>query len=220
MYRCPRQNAHDEYMAGHVKRSQLRLHYCRSCRPDVSAVHEPYTEVRLHCRSATGAGIALADAFYALVTVASFRVVNDFTTTYALPLRLLGSLFLGYLGLKAIWPGPAKAEPVTAAVRNGNIYSLSSACLLTLANPATLLSFMALAASLGQSISASLFLPAGIALGSFAWWLLLSGLIALIRGRLSGSFSRFLSLGTAIILVLFSLYGSFTVLSTYWGQLL
>ncbi|AIQ28876.1 MULTISPECIES: LysE family translocator [unclassified Paenibacillus] len=169
---------------------------------------------------ATGAGIALADAFYALVTVASFRVVNDFTTTYALPLRLLGSLFLGYLGLKAIWPGPAKAEPVTAAVRNGNIYSLSSACLLTLANPATLLSFMALAASLGQSISASLFLPAGIALGSFAWWLLLSGLIALIRGRLSGSFSRFLSLGTAIILVLFSLYGSFTVLSTYWGQLL
>ncbi|KHL93903.1 hypothetical protein QW71_21110 [Paenibacillus sp. IHB B 3415] len=168
---------------------------------------------------ATGTGIALADAFYALVTVASFRIVNDFTTVYALPLRLLGSLFLGYLGLRALWP-EKPPEEAAAPVRSGITYSMLSAFLLTLANPATLLSFMALAASLGQAISASLFLPAGIALGSFAWWLLLSGLISLIRGRLSGSFSRLLSLGTAIILVLFSLYGSFTVLSTYWRQLL
>ncbi|MEK4329670.1 LysE family transporter [Paenibacillus sp. FSL R7-0297] len=168
---------------------------------------------------ATGAGIALADAFYALVTVASFQIVNDFTSAFALPLRLLGSLFLGYLGLKALRPVPAMGEPVTAA-RSGIAYSMFSAFLLTLANPATLLSFIALAASLGHTISVSLFLPAGIALGSFAWWLLLSGLIFLISGRLPASFSRFLSLSSAILLILFSLYGSFTVLSTYWRQLL
>lgn len=166
---------------------------------------------------ATGIGIALADTAYALVTVASFQLVNDFTSEYSLPLRLLGSLFLGYLGVKGLWPGSSKGAPETSG-RSGIAYSLLSSFLLTLANPATLIAFMALAASLGTGISASLFLPAGIALGSCAWWLLLSGLICWISGRLPASFSRSLSLISAIILIAFSLYGIFSVLSGYWSE--
>lgn len=166
---------------------------------------------------ATGAGIALADAGYAMAAVASFRIVNEFTSGYALPLRLLGSLFLGYLGVKGLRPGLSGSEPETAS-RSGIAYNLFSAFLLTLANPATLLSFMALAASLGSVISASLLLPAGIALGSCAWWVLLSGIIYWISDRLPARFNKSLSLASSIFLILFSMYGLFSVFTGYWGE--
>lgn len=157
---------------------------------------------------ATGAGIALADAVYALVTVTGFKFVNNFTATYALPLRLLGSLFLGYLGVKALWPdSPAKSRAETDP--SGRIHSMLSSFLLTLANPATILSFMALAASLGSSIGTSLFLPAGIALGSFTWWLLLAAVISWISGKLPKSFLPSLNLVSSLFLILFALYGIF-----------
>ncbi|WP_019911892.1 LysE family translocator [Paenibacillus sp. HW567] len=160
---------------------------------------------------ATGLGITLADMLYALVTVSSIKVVNNFTTMYALPLRLLGSLFLGYLGVRALLPASTSLK--TETMRGGMSYSLASSFLLTLANPATLLSFMALAASLGTSIGCSWFLPVGIALGSGCWWLLLSTIIYWIRGRLPASFIRSLNLCSSVILILFSLYGILTALT-------
>ncbi|WNS46226.1 LysE family transporter [Paenibacillus sp. MMS20-IR301] len=155
---------------------------------------------------ATGAGIALADGIYALAAVAGSRFVNEFTSDYALPLRLLGSLFIGYLGVKGLSPAPVSAEP-EAASRSGISYSLLTSFLLTLANPATLLSFVALAASLGSAIGTSLYLPAGIAIGSCSWWLLLSGLIVWISGRLPAGFSRILRPASSVLLLLYSLYG-------------
>lgn len=160
---------------------------------------------------ATGLGIALADMLYALVTVSSFRVVNEFTVMYSLPLRLLGSLFLGYLGVKSLLPASSSSNAETS--RSSISYCLASSFLLTLANPATILSFMALTASLGTAIGGSWFLPVGIALGSGCWWLLLSTIIYWIRGRLPASFIRTLNLCSSVILILFSLYGMFTALT-------
>ncbi|WP_054939974.1 LysE family translocator [Paenibacillus ihuae] len=154
---------------------------------------------------ATGAGIALADTCYALVTVTGFRIVNEFTSDYEFPLKLLGSLFIGYLGVRGLRKGAAESRPETG--HSGVLYCMISSFLLTIANPATILSFMALAASLGSTIGGSLLLPAGIAFGSFFWWLLLTLVILWISSRLPESFTRTLSLASALILILFSLYG-------------
>ncbi|WP_342565467.1 LysE family transporter [Paenibacillus sp. FSL R7-0345] len=159
---------------------------------------------------ATGAGIALADAFYALVTVTGFKAVSAFTAGFALPLKLLGSLFIAYLGISAWRAAGADAMPET--VRSSRLYSLLSSFLLTLANPATVLGFMALAASLGGRAGSSLLLPAGIALGSFCWWLLLTLIISWISSRLTESFSRILSRTSAVFLILFSIYELCTAL--------
>ncbi|QQZ59221.1 LysE family transporter [Paenibacillus sonchi] len=64
---------------------------------------------------ATGFGIALADAVYALVTVSAFKAVNDFTSAYALPLRLSGSLLLGLLGAKSLLRGESTPKPDSPA---------------------------------------------------------------------------------------------------------
>lgn len=160
---------------------------------------------------ATGLGIALADAAYALVTVSSFRIVNEFTAAYALPLRLLGSLFLGYLGIRGLLHVPSRSK--IEASHRGILYCLVSSFLLTLANPATILSFAALSASLGTAIGISCFLPAGIAIGSTCWWLLLSATMYWTCAKLPASFTRWLNLCSSMILILFSLYGILTALT-------
>ncbi|AIQ46375.1 hypothetical protein R70723_11180 [Paenibacillus sp. FSL R7-0273] len=158
---------------------------------------------------ATGAGIALADTSYALIAVTGFRAAGEFTSGYAIPLKLLGSLFILYLGVIA-WRS-ADAAASAEMPHRGSLYCFISSYLLTVSNPATVLSFIALAASLGGTSGRSLLLPAGIAIGSFGWWLLLTLIIVWIRGRLPGSFSLLLSRTSAVLLILFSLYGIFSV---------
>ncbi len=164
---------------------------------------------------ATGFGIALADAGYALVTVSSFKIVNDFTSAYALPLRLSGSLLLGLLGARSLLPEESSSKLVTS--RSGIPYCLLSSFLLTLANPATILSFAALSASLGTAAGSSWFLPAGIMVGSACWWLLFTSILKWIRGKLPSSFTRLLNLTSAVILMLFSLYGILNALNGMGG---
>ncbi|MCE3200228.1 LysE family translocator [Paenibacillus sonchi] len=161
---------------------------------------------------ATGFGIALADAVYALVTVSAFKAVNDFTSIYALPLRLSGSLLLGLLGAKSLLRGESTPKPDSPR-SSGIPYCLLSSFLLTLANPATLLSFAALSVSLGTTAGSSWFLPAGIAAGSGCWWLLFVSILKWISGKLPASFTRWLNLSSAAILILFSLYGILTALN-------
>lgn len=158
---------------------------------------------------ATGAGIALADMCYALIAVTGFRAVSEFTAEFALPLKLLGSLFILYLGARA-WRS-AGVEASAEGARSGSLYCFISSYLITLANPATVVSFIALAAALGSGAGGSLLLPAGIALGSFGWWLLLTLIIVWIRGRLPESFSRRLSRISAVFLILFSVYSIFSM---------
>ncbi|KWX71340.1 LysE family translocator [Paenibacillus jilunlii] len=164
---------------------------------------------------ATGFGIALADAGYALVTVSSFNIVNDFTSAYAVPLRLSGSLVLGLLGARSLQPVESSSKPETS--RSGIPYCLLSSFVLTLANPATILSFAALSASLGTAVGSSWFLPAGIAAGSVCWWLLFTSILKWISGKLPASFTRWLNLSSAVTLMLFSLYGILAALNGMGG---
>ncbi|ASA20594.1 hypothetical protein B9T62_07155 [Paenibacillus donghaensis] len=151
---------------------------------------------------ATGLGIAAADAFYAFVSVSGLRLVSDFTAAYALPLQLLGSLFLGCLGVKGLLQGRDGEQEERRSWRNFNFLS---ALLLTLANPATVLTFLALAASLGHASGSSLLLPSGIALGSSSWWLLLTLTVNWLSRKVSPAFIHRMNVISALIFIGFSL---------------
>ena len=154
---------------------------------------------------ASGLGIAMADAVYAFVTVFGFRIVHEFTAAYAFPLRLMGSVVLAYLGVRA-WLSKLPPEQSQYS-RTGVIFSFGSAFFLTIANPATILTFMALTASIGTTAGGSFFLPAGIMLGSTTWWLLLTSSIYYISRKLPESFIRSINMISSVILILFGLYG-------------
>jgi threonine/homoserine/homoserine lactone efflux protein len=66
---------------------------------------------------------------------------------------------------------------------------LRSTFLLTLTNPTTVLSFLALLAALGMGNQRqwwlTVFLVVGIFCGSMAWWIVLSSIVNHFRGRLN-----------------------------------
>jgi len=134
----------------------------------------------------SGLGAATADAFYGLIAGLGLTVVAQFLTSQELWFRLIGGLFLCYLALKTFRAAPA--EQAAATHGNGLFNAYLSTALLTLTNPATILSFAAVFAGLGVGQTQSDYLQAGLLvlgvfLGSAAWWLILSGSVSLIRDK-------------------------------------
>jgi threonine/homoserine/homoserine lactone efflux protein len=134
----------------------------------------------------SGLGAASADALYGAVAALGLSLVTDLLVGQQSWLRLLGGLFLIYLGTRAFFTRtsetPAKTRP------SGLARAYFSTFLLTLTNPLTVLSFAAIFAGLdlaemgGHSLAAAA-LVAGVFLGSSAWWLTLSALVGSLRGR-------------------------------------
>ena len=71
---------------------------------------------------------------------------------------------------------------------------------LTLTNPATILSFAALFASIGAGTGGAggaAAVVAGVFLGSVAWWAILTGVVARLRARMTPRAIRWLNVASA-----------------------
>lgn len=150
----------------------------------------------------TGLGAAAADAAYGAVAAFGLMQVAAALSEHQMFLRIFGGLALSALGARGLIaaerndPGksgrPARAPALKAEpARRGRRYveSLASAFLLTLANPATIFSFVAIFAALGWatqlgSSAAAAILVAGVFFGSALWWLGLSSATGLLRRRM------------------------------------
>jgi putative LysE/RhtB family amino acid efflux pump len=100
-------------------------------------------------------------------------------------------------------------DPVVAVdIGSGGLLATTVATfLLTISNPATILSFGALFAGFGLMDETRRFSSAaivgGVFSGSLAWWFFLSGAVSLARGRLSDGFTIKVMRGTSYLLILF-----------------
>jgi threonine/homoserine/homoserine lactone efflux protein len=139
-----------------------------------------------------GLGAATADAAYGAVAGFGLTTISGLLLRHRLLIGLIGGAFLCYLGAKAILSRPVD-EPRPAKDR-GAAFAYASTLLLTLANPATILSFAAVFAAfgLGRAIDypAAGSLVLGVFLGSALWWLFLSGGVNLVRNRVNSSWMR------------------------------
>jgi threonine/homoserine/homoserine lactone efflux protein len=134
----------------------------------------------------TGLGAATADAFYGAVAAFGLTAVSDFLLGFQQELRLAGGVFLLALGVKTFLERPStRAAPMQG---NGLAQAWLTTVALTLTNPATILSFLAVFAGAGlaearHGIGDAAAIVAGVFLGSTAWWLLLSSFIGKWRDR-------------------------------------
>ena len=109
------------------------------------------------------------------------------------PLRLVGGLFLLYLGCATFRSVPAHEAARAGKVRSGGLAgAYASAFFLTLTNPMTIVSFAAVFAGLGLgsapgSRASAALLVFGVFTGSMLWWLFLSGLVHLLRSKVDHS---------------------------------
>lgn len=156
---------------------------------------------------AGGLGTALADASYAALAAAGFAAFAAVLQMVDLPLRLFGGAFMIYLGWRGFAASPArKAATVGARDLLGTI---AATFFLTIANPATILSFAAIFAGLGlanQTGADAALLVAGVFSGSLAWWLFLSGTVAALKHRLPAGFTRATAVFSGVVLVGFGLF--------------
>jgi len=136
----------------------------------------------------SGLGAAVADAAYGCIAGFGLTFVSTFLVSQRMWLQLFGGIFLCWLGLRTFLSVPSATAAATIAGRQDLLSAFVSTFVLTLTNPMTILSFVAVFAGLGLAdtggdyLSAAV-LVAGVFVGSAAWWLLLSGGVGLLRRR-------------------------------------
>lgn len=162
----------------------------------------------------SGLGAASADAMYGMVAGFGLTAVSN-VLVQAAWLRIVGGLFLCYLGVKTFLSKPAvqSIQPdrqEAAFTRRGYADAYLSTLFLTLTNPATIVSFAAVFAGLGLASTkgdyvAALSLVAGVFMGSAAWWLLLSSGVNLLRSRFNPQRFMWLNRISGLILLGFGI---------------
>jgi putative LysE/RhtB family amino acid efflux pump len=157
---------------------------------------------------AGGLGTALADGTYALLAAAGFAAFSAVLAHIDLPLRLAGGAFMLWLGWQSFRPKPPRAA---AKVSARDLAGTTAATfLLTIANPATILSFAAVFAGLGLAAVPGIAgvgpVVAGVFAGSMLWWIILSGGVALVRHRLPETFTSWVSRASGVLLAGFGLW--------------
>jgi threonine/homoserine/homoserine lactone efflux protein len=136
----------------------------------------------------SGLGAATADATYGGVAAFGLTVIARILVDQQTWLRLVGGLFLVYLGVRTLLSRPAE-QAAGAKARRGLPGAYLSTLALTLTNPATILSFVAIFAGLGLAsdggdAASAVTTVVGVFLGSALWWLLLSGGVGFFRDEL------------------------------------
>jgi threonine/homoserine/homoserine lactone efflux protein len=135
----------------------------------------------------TGLGAATADAAYGFVAAFGLTAVSIFLIDKQLWLSLIGGVFLCYLGIATFLRLPP--NDAVSMAGGSQLAAYVSTFLLTLSNPTTILSFVAIFAGFGlgayASYAAASAMVLGVFLGSALWWIILSGSVGLLRSRLS-----------------------------------
>lgn len=139
----------------------------------------------------SGLGVATADGFYAFIATFGIAALTVAFTASRRPLAVIGGAILVLLGARILLERRAGVAPQRAGAPT--VRGLASAYLstlgLTVTNPTTIVSFAALAATLGLGTGGSLLRPSfvvvGVIAGSAAWWTVLALVAAAMRARLT-----------------------------------
>lgn len=159
-----------------------------------------------------GLGAATADMLYGCVAAFGLTIVSNTLLSQKIWIRLVGGALLLFLGIRTFRSKPA--DPKTPAKNSSIFRSYLSTVFLTLTNPLTVFSFLAIFAAVGLGTGLSYFsasaLVTGIFIGSGLWFFLLSSGVMLFKKKLDFSGLRWVN-RIAGILIVFS--GVFAIVS-------
>lgn len=149
----------------------------------------------------TGLGAATGDASYGGVAAFGLYVVSSFLIGQQTWLRLIGGAFLIYLGAQTFRSRPP--EKAAEAKGGGLLTNYFSTLLLTVTNPLTILMFTAVFAGFGVAMTGfdqASIVTLGVFLGSASWWVVLTLVVGLLRGRFDARWMRIVNMGSGLII--------------------
>ena len=180
----------------------------RSRRAEAPAGRRP-PAAGLQCGAglATGLGAAAADALYGAVGAYGVSWLIGALVAARLPLALFGGAFLLWMAWGLLRAPVAAQAAVAAPARSGWQY-FATTFVLTLSNPATIFSFIAIFGALAgrSAVAAPGTMVLGVLAGSALWWLFLASAVGRLRGRFDARWRRRVNLGSAAILAGFALW--------------
>jgi threonine/homoserine/homoserine lactone efflux protein len=142
----------------------------------------------------TGLGSVIGDSAFASIAAYGVREVEKVIMLYAMPISVIGGLLLVIIGVKTSRAHVSKAqlEEIAQPVSRAQVYrDIGKTLALTLTNPATLMGMLAIFGSMSPVLRLSsapyraATAVAGVALGSLCWWIAISTLMTVLRGRIT-----------------------------------
>ena len=156
----------------------------------------------------SGMGIAVADGLYGAVAAFGLTAISGFLLQHGFWIRLAGGAFLVYLGVKILLSNPATNGNEVPKVSHPKAFL--STLGLTLANPPTILAFVAIFAGLGLASNADYgtasLVVLGVFLGSASWWVLLAAGAGWLRGRVGPKLVRVINVVSGLTILGFALW--------------
>jgi threonine/homoserine/homoserine lactone efflux protein len=163
---------------------------------------------------ATGIGAACADAIYGLLGAVGIAGIATTLPVLGVVLKIGGGAFLVWLAWGITREAPPAQTGLAETSRTTVLRDFLTTFGLTLSNPMTILSFIAVFAALGplstgqdalQGAGWRTVLPmvSGVFAGSAAWWLCLSGATALLRRKMPESFMHGIARLSALAIAVF-----------------
>jgi threonine/homoserine/homoserine lactone efflux protein len=151
----------------------------------------------------SGLGAATADMIYGAIAAFGLTVIMNALLDQKIWLQLIGGFFLLYLGGKTLLSRPA--EEAAQTNRSGLLGAYLSTLLLTITNPMTILSFIAIFAGTipTNTTGMPMVLVIGVFAGSAAWWLALSLGVGLMRERISPNLMVWINRASGIVITFF-----------------
>jgi threonine/homoserine/homoserine lactone efflux protein len=155
----------------------------------------------------TGLGAAAADAVYGAIGAYGVSAMINALTAARLPLALGGGVFLLWMAW-SILRAPVAERAAQVSGGSDLLRCFAGTFVLTLSNPATILSFIAVFGVMAgrTAVASPTVMIAGVLLGSALWWLLLSTVVGRLRERFDAHWRRRVNVVSALVLAGFALW--------------
>jgi threonine/homoserine/homoserine lactone efflux protein len=159
----------------------------------------------------SGVGASSADMIYAIIVGFSITFVSDFLTQYQDYFRIIGGMFLVFIGVRIFSSNPGKQIRRLRLKGNNYYKDFITSFFLTISNPLTIIAFGAFFAGLGMidktgdSFSIVIMLLSVFS-GALMWWLGLISVVTIFKKRIRLRSLLWINRITGTLIVIFALY--------------
>jgi threonine/homoserine/homoserine lactone efflux protein len=169
---------------------------------------------------ASGLGAAAADTLYGSIAAFSLSLIENFLIEHRYQIAIAGGVLLCLLGIRVLLMKPPQISERPSNSAAGLVGIFLGTFMLTLANPTTVLSFIAIFAAVNISAasgdySAAGLLVLGVFIGSGVWWLCLALGVGVVRHRLDDAILRWIGRASAALVIGFGIYTLWRGISHY-----
>ena len=152
-------------------------------------IHRTITDGKLF-GFVTGLGAAIADTLYGCIAAFGLGFLAAELINYQFGLRAFGGAVLCVIGARALLN---RRAPDPVAPKRDRLFRIFvSTFIITVTNPLTILSFVAIFAAIGiaevrEQLGWGIALVTGVFIGSSAWWMLLTSISGIFHKRIDDS---------------------------------